>query len=520
VDNLPLIDVGFGSGHRLEIPNTEFAAAQNNYFLKNLDRWIKASGAPQDRNRIINMFHYNLYLMQHHFTPVDSDYDDSLDAWLEKTTYTQADKERLRQTIVDDPVLTKKHLKCKCFVKAESYPEYKPLRPIKSRTDRFKAEVGPKFHAVNEVLFKHPEFIKKIPVNERPAYIKNLLGWAQKFSCTDFSKYESHFVQLILNTIEIPFYDFCVHKIPTGKSFIKLIRNAMTSPQQFVFKFFTSTMNATRASGEMCTSSGNGYTNFFLFHYISECRGAMKATGVFEGDDGLTTTMPVSSMPTSNDYAYLGFNCKMETVGCFSHASFCGLVADEDELINVCDIRKTICDLGWTCDPYVDANENTLLALLRAKGFSLVYQYPGCPVLDALGHHILRLTDEPTIIAKFNKINMKVRDQYKFELLQNAIAYVRDKRPQRISAGMKTRVLVEHLYGVAVSQQLRIEEYFDTQTVLAPFHFEMNVPDLWIDNFHSYTRPTKEFHYLNEPHSLLDNIEKFSRFGIRQAWNL
>jgi hypothetical protein len=455
--------------------------------------------------------------MSTQFQAAPSDTDISKEAWLETTSYTQAEKQNLMQLAIDEPNITREHYKCKCFVKTETYPEYKPLRMIKSTSDRFKVEVGPMFHVVNKVLFAHPEFIKKIPVNERPIYIRDMLGWAKKFSCTDFSKYESHFTKLVMYLIEFPFYEFCTHQIPGGEQFMKLIRTVLAGKRKFSYKYFSSTMEATRASGEMCTSSGNGYTNYFLFHYISTCLGATLALGVFEGDDGLTSTIPSSSMAQTKHYTHLGFNCKMEITSEFSEASFCGLVADQEELINVCDIRKAVADLGWTTDPYIDSNYITRLSLLRAKGFSLVYQYPGCPILDALGHYILKYTDSDQVQLRMNKLISTSKDKYKRELMLQAI---RSRRPSRTESGPKTRLLVEKLYGISPIKQMEYESYFDDCDCLKPFTMELNFPHVWYENYYKYTTTNKSFYYPIESQKLIRSIEDFSGAPILGEWKL
>lgn len=480
-----------------------------------LRKLIRKTALNHDYARLENMFLFNIWLMQREFGPKPPDTDVSIETWLSKTNYTRREKDSLLNTYNNKPELDKKDFVCKCFVKAETYPEYKAFRPIKSRTDRFKIEVGPWFQLINEVLFAHPQFIKKIPVNQRPHYINDMLGWATKFSCTDFSKYESHFTELIMKIIELPFYEFCTHLIPGSSNFIKLIRKVLPAKQKFVYKYFESEINATRASGEMCTSSGNGYTNFFLFHYISNCLGAEQALGVFEGDDGLTTVLPTTAMPETHHYEELGFLCKMEVTEEFSEASFCGLVADKEELINVCDVRAAIADLGWTTDPYINASEKTLKALLRAKGYSLVYQYAGCPILDALGHYILRNTHQETLEKKLNKILTNM-DKYKRDLFIKAIE---NKIPPRKQPGPKTRLLVEKMYGVSIKTQLAAEEFFDKHTELTHFYFDLNCPILWYENYMNYVTTSKHiFEYPKESEELIDKIVLYSQADVATAW--
>lgn len=458
---------------------------------------------------------FNLYLMQENFKPAPSETPTDVETWLEKTNYTRKEKDALLQELIDKPILKKKHELCKCFIKQETYPQKKALRPIKSTTDRFKVEVGPWFQIVNEVLFKHHEFIKKIPIDERPKYIMEKLGQFRLFCTTDYSKFESHFTELIMMTIEMPFYEYCVQNIPGYEKFMNLISRVLPGRRKFVFKYFLSEMNATRASGEMCTSSGNGYTNFFVFHYLTELLGATKATGVFEGDDGLTGVLPEKSLPRTEHYEWLGFNCKIQNTTILSEASFCGLIFDPVDQINVCDIRATVADLGWTSRPYIYANDKTKQALLRAKGYSLVYQYRGCPVLDSIGHCILRLTDEDNFKQKFDKISANT-DTYRRNLLKKAI----EKRPSRTESPINTRLLVDKLFGVSVEKQKQVEKYFDELKTLGPFSLDLNYPNEWYDFAYKHNVKINQFYYPKERKEIIDLLQSKVKIDLRKDWKL
>jgi len=225
----------------------------------------------------------------------------SVESWLEKnTSYTQKEKEDLKRTHEESPRIHKKHTYCKCFCKAETYIEVKHARPIKSRTDRWKTEVGPAFQAVNEMLFKHRAFVKKIPLDERPAYLKKILKETGiDIDCTDFSSFEAHFIRCIMLTCEFVMFSWILHRHPIHDDFMMKIEKVHASAQRFIFKYFTTSVWATRASGEMCTSSGNGCSNYLVFKYIARTKGARTAEGGHEGDDGITQTTPAQSKPTA-----------------------------------------------------------------------------------------------------------------------------------------------------------------------------------------------------------------------------
>lgn len=439
---------------------------------------------------LLDLYKHTIQLCQEEFTPVEPEFSITVEEWLETTSYTMKEKESLVNELEKEPVLKKESLKCKCFCKAETYPEFKHLRPIKSRSDRWKVEVGPLFSAVNRVLFHHPCFVKLIPIADRPKYLKELVSFLGcAVDCTDFSTFEAHFIASFMYIMEFVFYSYVFSRNHNHDEFLNKIRPVLSGEQVFKYKFFTTSHRATRASGEMCTSSGNGFANFCLFKYIARIKQAYYAEGGHEGDDGATCTKPDESRPTAKDYDDLGWICKSFSVPTFSEASFCGIVSDQEDLINVTDIKKAVCEFGWTSEKYAHANKTTLMALLRAKGFSMVYQYPGCPILDALGHYALRITDTEVVRGRLAQLmQTKFLDLYKRQILADAIEKITNERPNRITSPTNTRMLVERLYGISATKQQSIESYLDQLNEVRPLELDLDFPKEWSFTWENYVR--------------------------------
>lgn len=423
------------------------------------------------------------------FQQLPFDYDTSKEAWLAKTSYTQKEKEKFLsiaknkgENIID------KDKRCASFIKAETYPEFKFPRPIKSRSDKYKAEVGPFFQGINECLFEQTKFfIKKVPVKDRPNWLKQILFPAEIFDCTDYSSFEAHFIACVIYAIEFPLYcwitDHCDQSRCFRNNISALLEINVCEFKDFIVECFS------RASGEMNTSSGNGYANLCVFKYITTCKLASETKEQFEGDDGITKTIPASSRPTTEDYLTLGWTCKLESTPNFSHASFCGIVADPDELVNVCDIKNYIVDFGWTKHQYIDANYSTVLALIRAKGFSAIYQYPSCPIIDALGHYALRITNSDVVHRKMIKMINKGQtsdNRYKAEQQKVMLEAVTRKFPARLDSPPKTRHLVEEHFKIPVSKQLEVERYLDSLQTMKPLQIELDFPECWAYNNQTY----------------------------------
>lgn len=422
------------------------------------------------------------------FRQLSSDFDQGIETWLEGTSYTAADKQKFRDELLKDEELRRKDEFCKCFIKAETYPEFKYPRPIKSRTDKFKARMGPIFQGINDCLFENLKyFIKKIPVRDRPKWLYERFCRSSKIDCTDFSSFEAHFINIMMFAIEFPFYAWATAKLYNHTWFMTKL-DILLQPNKCIFYDFI-VFSMSRASGEMNTSSGNGYSNMILFTYVARVKGAVETEQGFEGDDGIVTADPIDSLPLSRDYDDLGWSCKLVTAESFSTASFCGIVADEVDLINVCDIRAYIADFGWTRQQYLWANDKTHRALIRAKGYSAVYQYPGCPIIDALGHYALRITNDEIIHNKMIKMYKKGQladSRYKNSKFQEMFDVMLKTYPTRIISPPNTRLLVERLFGISPFKQEQIEDYLDKLNVRQPLEIDIEVPEVWRYNSDAY----------------------------------
>lgn len=442
----------------------------------------------------IDFYKSVVHLCATEFEPVPQEYDFDFELWLRDTTsYTEKDKEHLRDQLEKDPnydpfsdrSINRYVEWCLCFIKAEYYPTWKYPRPIKSRTDRWKCHVGPWFNAINKVLFAHPFFIKKIPLNERSVYMKNLLMGFSLFNCTDFSKFEAHFIACVMEITEFVFYDYVLQRVASRAKFMGAIRKVICGRQFFKYHWFSSSFKATRASGEMCTSCGNGFSNFAVFNYLCRFFEADDWAAVFEGDDSVNSIKPSHIVLRTQDYEDLGWDCKLMQTEDFSTASFCGIVADNIEMIQVTDVRESLVTFAWAGKKYLNSNHLTLMSLLRAKGYSMVYQYPGCPILDALGHYALRITDDAVIHSRMLKLfkrNQLFPDRYKAELYQDLfdrISRCLYSRPKRTPSGPRTRDLVYKLYGVSLDVQFYIELTLDSKDDLDPLILHVDWPNEW-----------------------------------------
>jgi hypothetical protein len=381
--------------------------------------------------------------------PIPASADVSVETWLQGTNYPAWRREQLLNIwrTGKGRKLNKRDIKCNCFIKRESYPCYKPARGIYSRSDFFKCFSGPFFKLIEKAVYKFPEFIKHVPVRERPEFIKKFLyRVGGKYFVSDYSCYESQFTKKIQNTCEALLYKHMLKNFP---GVAKTIIDVLTGVNVLNFKNFTCRVKARRMSGEMCTSLGNGFTNMMVCYYMCNLVGS-KAKGVFEGDDGLFR-VDGENIPTVQDFADLGFYLKLERVDSLSEASFCGIVADEEELDNVTDIIGAVLDFGWTDSVQMHGGRGKMMQLLKAKSLSLLYEHPCCPILTSLAKTFYKKTEKvkPLWSTNWYETQLRQRDAYDVTKIYKPIGY-------------GTRKLVEKRYLIPIADQIHIEKYFES----------------------------------------------------------
>lgn len=461
--------------------------------------------------------------MKKNLTPISPHADTTVETWLKSCPYPEWRRQELAQKWAEiNGVLDPKfHFKVKSFVKDECYcdrkwhpsgrPVFKHARAINSRTDEFKCRVGPIFRLIEQAVYQHPAFIKKVPVNERPTYIRDLLyRTGAVYQCTDYSQYECSFTAEIMEACEFVLYDYMLGMHPEHDSFMHLMRGVIAGVNECTFKHFNVRCPATRMSGEMNTSLGNGFSNLMLTLFLAEQNKCTHVAMVVEGDDGLASF--VGTSPTREQYAQLGFNIKLEVVHELNKASFCGLIFDVDDLVNVTDPIEALVSFGWAMRAYTPYGHRKLMALLRCKALSYAHQYPGCPILQSLAKYALRMTrsyDVRFFIENDRNISMWDREQFRSAL--TAYRGIPDA-----PVPDKTRLLVEEEFDISVADQLSIESYLDGLDRLAPLRHPAilrHVPLAWSYYYEHYVERICELQELKYPVG-----RWFDRPGFIREW--
>lgn len=422
--------------------------------------------------------------------PLQTDCDFSFSTWLNNVSYPLWRKQELHDLWERNSRMTPLELMnlpkacdIKAFVKQEFYDEFKYQRGIYSRTDIFKIAIGPLMRCIEKQVFRDEWFIKKIPVSDRPRYIMDKLSKFPGVSmATDYTSFEACFTREVMEACEFELYRHMVKNLPTeATQAMEKFCSVVSGTNLIKFKHFNAKWEATRMSGEMNTSLGNGFTNMMIMKFLCHENGT-KVAGVVEGDDGLFTFEDPSKAPTEKQFSDLGFIVKMQIFERFNEASFCGLIFDENDLCNITDPYYVLSTFGWTESRYGDANWKTHMMLLRAKGYSLGYQYPSCPVISVLAEKILELTRSFNIKQSY----IDNLDVYSREKLLDSLTFDRKDFGE---PGIRTRLLMSDLYGLSVEAQIYIENQIRNVNSLGSLNLDWLLqffPQPYLDNWDKF----------------------------------
>lgn len=460
-----------------------------------------------DRRRLSELTHFVRRWCQVNLTPLSPDSDVSVETWLSKTNYPQARRDELLAAWnADDGILLPRDYLVKSFIKDETYEEYKHARIINSRTDKFKCAVGPTFRLIEEQVFKHPAFIKKVPVADRPEFIKTrLVREGARYFWADFTSFESHFTAEIMESIEFVMYAYMVKFLENGRQFMNLLRTVIAGLNKCVLKYLVVFVAARRMSGEMNTSLGNGFTNLMLLLFLFNGCGE-HVDPVVEGDDSNTSYM--FRCPTVADFASLGFTIKCGSEDNFEEMSFCGMVFDPSDLVNITNPMKVLATFGLARSAYCRYSQKKLMLLLRCKSLSFLHQYPGCPIIQSLANYGLRMTKSYDVRHfVYNDRNLGFWERAEYIAALDAY-----KLPLR-EVPINTRKLMERLFAVTVDQQISVERYLDSLSELRPLdldQFSIPFPDVYRHYFDNYSMSVGRLDPdLDHPHEYWAQLKDF-----------
>jgi len=398
------------------------------------------------------------------------DEDLSLETWLEQTDYTEQRKEQLRvASYVTDKCIEKDYF-VKEHAKHEPYTEPKHLRGIYSRLDKFKTKVGPACYYIGKKFFKLKWFIKTISMKNRAQFIyeRYSASWINLCS-NDFTSFEATFVVLLMQ-IELLFYEFCLQYHCDNLELMNDMRRAKTGVNRIFSKWFKFLLRAKRYSGEMDTSLMNSLMNLALVLFMLHKSGhddlfLKEFPPTIEGDDSIFAHIhPIDE----TILVKLGAKAKIHHHATLNDASFCKILFADDTMALVTNPIDAMLNFGYTNLYYINASNLTFKMLLRAKSMSMLYTYPGCPILKNLALYGLRVTSEPVVEKHMTRV-FKNMDSYKRTIIVDSF----NNRHRLVfdqTITMTTRLLIEQMYSITYEMQINIEKYLDSLVHITPLY--------------------------------------------------
>lgn len=447
------------------------------------------------------------------FKPVERTKVMSLDDWLEHRPYSQSRKDELRKAFYEYvPDMARRLCTAEAFIKAEAYLAYKMPRWICPLPDYVKAVMGPVAHAVEQQVINMPRFIKKIAAHERIDFLCGALfsGVTMLISEGDYSKMESQHGELV-NQLMCNAFEYFTADLPEGTEYMRFFRGlALHVDETGEFRWEDDPVLNSKTfelygvhvlqSGKMETSIQNGILNMALydlgnkFFFNRDYR--EEGVGIFEGDDRISPEELARHLTTVH-FKFMGHVCDTRQNPAYpteSHnasGDFCGMVVEPVERILVTDVVAAYVAFGWASDAYAMVRPSRHLELLRARAYSMVYQYNSCPILHELGCWVLRKTAHVKLDAFFARRNKIC--QYDMQQLIEAYEHLKNKTTFPNRCGMRTRLLIEGQYGPTVAEQLAAEEWLKADPPLQPLRLidERHFPSDWINYQLDYVREEK-----------------------------
>jgi hypothetical protein len=324
-------------------------------------------------------------------------------------------------------------------LKREFYPAFKEPRLINARVDSFKAEFGPWCAWMEEHIYSLPNFIKKVPLKQRPEYIEETIGqWPVKY-VSDFSRFEASMRTEVMEAVEFVVYRH--FGVPEWMLEVIGGLNRLRARGRLAAQVVGG-----RMSGEMNTSLGNGLTNLLITMFVLEKSG-INGFVIVEGDDAICGA---ERRPDEADFLELGFKVVFEDTQNVATAGFCSMYWSSDRVL-MCDPLRLM-RLGWSLSCPRNAGARFVRQLRGAIATCLGYELGSCPIYWAW-------------VNKFSETG-RMRNEYwaREELASFGVPHeIRDewiwiwksvKVPEPSDA---TRLDYELLYGVPIQAQIEIE---------------------------------------------------------------
>lgn len=239
-------------------------------------------------------------------------------------------------------------------------------------------------------IYSHKEFIKHVPVPDRPAKIAALEKEGLYYYENDYKCFEGSVSAALMEACE---NELVLYMLGDYIEACRTIIRADNGPKKLKFRIALTRYlikSGTRMSGDVWTSLFNGFHNLMIVKYLVWSKTGKHdcVDGFVEGDDGLfASAVPLSA----TDFESMGHKVEIKQLARPHHGHFCGMEMSTD-LTLMKDPRRVFRSYGWT-GSFITAGTKVMDELLRNKSIALCYEMPQCPVIGQLGRTGYELTN-------------------------------------------------------------------------------------------------------------------------------
>jgi hypothetical protein len=275
-----------------------------------------------------------------------------------------------------------------------------------------------------------------------------------------------------MDACEFQLYKWVLGGIPEGAAVMGHVAKALGGMNELYFHNVKVQCLATRMSGDMNTSLGNGFSNLMIMMFLASEAG-IQIDGVVEGDDGLFVATTDARRLSSNaevTFASLGFEVKVETCDSMEQSGFCrqfNYEKPDGSWGLIIDAISAVAKFGWSFSAErMSRKAGVVKGLLRSKSLSLHYQAPSCPVVWALARRYIHLTSGASDIIDSTDRWWELEKRKRWD-------GPAEPQPPCLAA----RYAMERTFGISITDQLALEQYFSQvkygETLCHPVLFKL-----------------------------------------------
>ena len=145
----------------------------------------------------------------------------------------------------------------------------------------------------------------------------------------------------------------------------------------------------------------------------------------------------------------------------------------------MCDPDEFMAKFGWSLSPLRFGSDAILSGLLRAKALSALFEFPACPIGTSMAKWALRTTTG--VKAVWSRQDMRwtflSSDFFRSSLGELVVAKYSEMSHD---ISLKSRLVMERVWGVSVEKQLFLEKWFDENELqVLPEWFITNRREDW-----------------------------------------